>query len=59
MPLKDQSTKVINVDEIARKLETAYGIESDSIRIGTIMINNKETNANGPRRHQLDKKERV
>ncbi|CAF4655687.1 unnamed protein product, partial [Rotaria sp. Silwood2] len=59
MPNKDQSTKVINVDEIARKLETSYGIESGSIRISNIMINNGETNANGPRyRRQLDRKER-
>ncbi|CAF4833577.1 unnamed protein product, partial [Rotaria sp. Silwood2] len=55
---KDQSTKVINIDEIARKLETAYGIEPGSIRISTIMINNGETNANGPHRRQLDRKER-
>ncbi|CAF0980856.1 unnamed protein product [Rotaria sordida] len=58
IPNKDQSTTVINTDEIARKLEAAYGIESGSIRIRTITINNGETKVDSRRRRQLDKKKR-
>ncbi|CAF1413747.1 unnamed protein product [Rotaria sordida] len=59
MPNKNQRMTVINTDEIARKLEAAYGIESGSIRISTIMINNGETNVDGHRRRrQLDRKKR-
>ncbi|CAF1429922.1 unnamed protein product, partial [Rotaria sordida] len=60
MPSKDQSTTVINTDEIAGKLEAAYGIKSGSIRISTIMINSGQINTDGrrPRRRQLDKKKR-
>ncbi|CAF0981414.1 unnamed protein product [Rotaria sordida] len=51
---------VINNDEIARKLEVAYGIKPGSIRISTIMINNGEANVDGHRRRrrQLDRKKR-
>ncbi|CAF0956770.1 unnamed protein product [Rotaria sordida] len=52
MPNKDQSTAVINTDEIARKLEVVYGIKSGSIRISTIMIHNGETNADDDRRRR-------
>ncbi|CAF4103609.1 unnamed protein product [Rotaria sordida] len=57
MPNKDQSTIVINTNEIARKFEAAYGIKSGSIRINTIMINNCGKNVdNRRRRRQLDTK---
>ncbi|CAF0858137.1 unnamed protein product [Rotaria sordida] len=57
MPNKDQSTIVINTNEIARKFEAAYGIKSGSIRINTIMINNCGKNVdNHRRRRQLDTK---
>ncbi|CAF1102238.1 unnamed protein product [Rotaria sordida] len=52
MPNKDQSTTVINTDEIARKLEVVYGIKSGSIRISTIVIHNGETNADDHRRRR-------
>ncbi|CAF4059241.1 unnamed protein product, partial [Rotaria sordida] len=59
IPNKDQSTTVINTDEIARKLEAAYGTESGSIRISTITINNGETKVDSRRRRrQLDRKKR-
>ncbi|CAF0991948.1 unnamed protein product [Rotaria sordida] len=54
---KNQSTTVINTDEIARKLEAAYDIKSGSIRINTIMISNCERNFDDRRRRrQLDRK---
>ncbi|CAF3998791.1 unnamed protein product [Rotaria sordida] len=60
VPNKDQSITVINTNEIARKLEAAYGIKSGSIRINTIMISNCERNVDDRRRRrrrrQLDKK---
>ncbi|CAF0961485.1 unnamed protein product [Rotaria sordida] len=60
MPSKDQNTTVINTDEIAGKLEAAYGIKSGSIRISTIMINSGQKNIDGRRfrRRQLDRKRR-
>ncbi|CAF1080110.1 unnamed protein product, partial [Rotaria sordida] len=56
MPNKGQSTKVINADEIARKLEVVYGIDPGSIYISTIAINNGETNADD--HHQSHRKKR-
>ncbi|CAF2969103.1 unnamed protein product [Rotaria sp. Silwood2] len=58
MPDKDQSTTVINTDEIARKLEAAYGIKSGSIYISTIVITNANSNVDVDRRRpQPDMKE--
>ncbi|CAF1426763.1 unnamed protein product [Rotaria sordida] len=56
MPNKGQSTKVINADEIAQKLEVVYGIDPGSIYISTIAINNGETNADD--HHQPHRKKR-
>ncbi|CAF2794939.1 unnamed protein product [Rotaria sp. Silwood2] len=57
MPNKDQSTIVINTDEIARKLEAVYGIKSGSIYISTIVITNGEKNVyDRRRRRQFDRK---
>ncbi|CAF3305972.1 unnamed protein product [Rotaria sp. Silwood2] len=57
MPNKDQSTIAINTDEIARKLEAAYGIKSGSIYISTIVITNGEINVyDRRRRHQFERK---
>ncbi|CAF4658873.1 unnamed protein product [Rotaria sp. Silwood2] len=58
-PNTDQSTTVINTDKIVRKLEAAYGIESGSIYINTIMITNGKSNVDDDRRRpQSDRKER-
>ncbi|CAF4727104.1 unnamed protein product, partial [Rotaria sp. Silwood2] len=58
-PNTDQSTKVINTDEISRKFEEAYGIEPGSIYISTILITNGKSNVNyGRHRPQSDRKQR-
>ncbi|CAF1270218.1 unnamed protein product, partial [Rotaria sordida] len=53
LPNEDQSTTVINTDEIARKLEVVYGIQSGSISIRTIVTHNSETSVDYRRRRQL------
>ncbi|CAF4110996.1 unnamed protein product [Rotaria sordida] len=61
MPNPEQSTTVINTDKIARKLEVVYGINSESIRISTIVIHNSEANADDHgrrRRRQLHREKR-
>ncbi|CAF2822378.1 unnamed protein product [Rotaria sp. Silwood2] len=52
MPNKGQSTKIINTDEIARKLEAAYDIKSGSIYISAIVITNGETITDDHRRRR-------